>query len=182
MKRIYLILFAGCTMLGVSNAFAQNENKKFSVGLLSEIGLPTGVAKQSYNLTSGFNIRLSFHAPHGFATLSFGGVPYIPKVNFTDSTFDIQKLKVGIGVPVKVGYKFIFGHHFFVMGEAGYARFYSFYEGADDKVQSTHSGGFTFAPSAGFQFGALEIGVKYEAIQLTGATISNIGLKLGFNF
>jgi len=44
------------------------------------------------------------------------------------------------------------------------------------------SGGFTFDGSAGFQFSAYEIGFKYEPVNVTGGSISNIGIRSGFNF
>ncbi len=40
----------------------------------------------------------------------------------------------------------------------------------------------TYAPSVGVQFGVFEAGVKYEAIAVSGSTLSNIGVRLWCNF
>jgi hypothetical protein len=198
MKQLLIIFFAGGLSLLATKSLAQKETKKWSFGILSEGGLPLGDAKASFKYTGGLSLRLSIHAGPGFLTLSAGTVLYAPKLtlpNFlTDSTinystFNVSKLRAGIGIPVKLGYKYIFGHHFFVMGEIGYSNFLYYYFDTSDQSHSLHSNGLTYAASAGFQLNALEIGIKYETMQakgdaasLLGKNISNIALRTGFNF
>lgn len=186
MKKLFTIIFAGCLLFSVKT-FAQKETKKWSIGILSESGLPLGDAKNIYQITSGLSLRFSYHMGPGFVTLSGGAVAYIPKNLFSPSSlFDTAgttDFKIGLQIPVKVGYKFIFKHHFFVMAEIGSSSFRVYYNDGNGSVQSTKlSGGFTFAGSAGFQFSSYEIGFKYETVQVTGGSISNIGLRTGFNF
>jgi hypothetical protein len=98
-------------------------------------------------------------------------------------TTGTSNFKVGLQIPIKVGYKFIFDHHFFVMAEIGDSIFSVYYDDVNDQVASTKlSGVFTFAGAAGVQFGSYELGIKYETISVTGGSISNIGLRTGVKF
>ncbi len=198
MKQHLNILVTVSLLLCALCAEAQKESKSWSLGFLSEAGLPKGDARSTFSIESGISVRLSIHAGPGFITLSGGAVLYAPKVSFnnlladssfSDSSFDLSKLRIGVLIPVKIGYKFIFAHHFFIMGEAGYSRVLYYYFDANDNTHSIHSGGLTYAPSLGFQFKALEIGIKYESVNATqgtglpfGHTISSIGTRIGFNF
>jgi hypothetical protein len=187
MKKLFTIIFAGSLLFSSIKTFAQKETKKWSIGILTESGLPLGDAKNIYQITSGLSLRFSYHVGPGFVTLSGGAVAYIPKNIFSPSSlFDTtgtSDFKIGLQIPIKVGYKFIFDHHFFVMAEIGNSIFRVYYDDGSGHVASTKlPGGFTFAGSAGFQFGSYEIGFKYETIKVTGGSISNIGLRTGFNF
>ncbi|MEO7044957.1 MAG: hypothetical protein ABI091_06585 [Ferruginibacter sp.] len=177
------------------NCFAQKENKKWTIGIFSESGLTLGDANKIYKYTSGGSLRLSVHAGPGFITLSGGGTAFIPNLssladtllnningNDTSLNINVSKYKVALQIPVKMGYKYIISHHFFVMAEAGFSQFYTYYEDDNSKIQHTKSSGFTYALSTGYQGGSFEIGLKYEACTLKNSTISDIGLRLGFNF
>jgi hypothetical protein len=130
------------------------------------------------------SLRFSYHAGPGFVTISAGAVAYIPKNLFSFTSFldtagtgGSSDFKIGLQIPVKIGYKFIFKHDFFVMAEIGNSSFRIYYNDTNGNEQSTKlSGGFTFAGSAGFQFSAFEIGFKYETVSVTGGSVSNIGL------
>jgi hypothetical protein len=170
MKKLFTIIFAGCLLFSSIKTFAQKETKKWSIGILSESGLPLGDAKNIYQITTGLSLRFSYHAGPGFVTLSAGGVAYIPKNLFSPSgLFDstgTSDFKIGLQIPVKAGYKFIFNHHFFVMAEIGSSSLRVYYNDDNGHVQSNKlQGGFTVAGSAGFQFNSYEIGFKYETIQ-----------------
>ena len=187
MKKLFTIIFAACLLFSSIKTFAQKETKKWSIGILSEGGLPLGDAKNIYQATSGLSLRFSYHVGPGFVTLSGGAVAYIPKNLFSPSnlfdTSGTSNFKIGLQIPIKVGYKFIFDHHFFVMAEVGNSIFRVYYDDGNDHVASTKlSGGFTFAAAAGVQFGSYELGIKYETISVTGGSISNIGLRTGVNF
>ena len=175
------------------NCFAQKENKKLSIGIFAESGLPLGDAGKIYKSDFGTSLRLSVHAGPGFITLSGGAVFYIPNllsvmdtlfnnVDNGDTSLNISQFKASLKVPFKIGYNYIISHHFSVMPEVGYSQFYTYWEDNNFKTQHTNSSGFTYALSGKFQTGLFEIGLKYEALILKNITIADIGVKLGFNF
>jgi hypothetical protein len=169
------IMLAAIFTLCISNIMAQKETKPFSVGLGVEAGAPQGAFSDLYNLAAGLTIRFSFHAGPGFITLTTGAVGYDPKTIVVG-----QKKKVGLEIPVRAGYKYIINHHFFVMGEAGYAEFKSYF-GQEGQLVSTSTGSFIAGPSVGVQFNAFEISLRDELNFRSGGG-SVIGLRLGFNF
>ena len=165
-----LMLFAGFT------ANAQKEGKSFSFGFGLEAGLPLGNATNAYQFTGGLDIRLSYRVGPGFVTLSTGAVGYVPKSNLGRST------KASLQIPIKAGYKYVFHKPFFAMGEIGYSSFRIYYGGTGNEVAHITSGGFTYATSAGVSFDPFEAGIKYEGTSLSGGTLSNLSIRLGFNF
>lgn len=169
------IMLAAILTLCVSNIVAQKETKQISVGIGIEAGAPQGAFSDLYSLAAGFTLRFSYRAGPGFITLTSGAVGYDPKTVVVG-----QKKKVGLEIPVRAGYKYIIHHHFFVMGEAGYAEFKSYF-GQEGQVVSTTSGSFIATPSVGVQFNALEISLRDELNFRSGGG-SVIGLRLGLNF
>jgi hypothetical protein len=166
-----------CLLLSVgSNVNAQSLNKAFSFGLGLEGGLAGGSANSNYHSMGGLGIRFSYHVGPGFVTLGTGAFAWVPK------SFEGKTTKASLQVPVLAGYKFIFARHLFVMGELGYSSFRVYYNGGNGDVASTNYGGFTYAPSFGINFSALELGIRYQATSLSGATLSAVGLRLAFNF
>jgi opacity protein-like surface antigen len=154
---------------------AQSLAKKFSVGFGLEAGLPEGDVKNLYSFNGGLTLRFSYRLGHGFVTFTTGGIGYAPlSANINENA--------AIQVPVKAGYKYIIHRHFFVMGELGYSVFRAYYKDLNDKTQFTNSSGFTYAPSAGIQFGALEIGILYEMLHADDLNIARGAVRLGFNF
>ena len=178
MKKIQCACVVLCCILlsaGLS-VKAQKEGKKFSAGFGFEAGLPVGTANTAYQFTGGIGIRFSFLAGPGFVTLSSGAFAYVPKSGQGKST------KASLQIPIKAGYKYVFHKPFFVMGEIGYSTFKVYYAGTSSNIASNSVGGFTYAPTVGVSFNVFELGIKYEATGLTGGSLSNIGLRLGFNF
>ena len=169
------IMLAAIFTLCVSNIMAQKETKAFSFGLGVEAGAPQGAFSDLYSLAAGLTVRFSFHAGPGFITLTTGAVGYDPKTIVVG-----QKKKVGLEIPVRAGYKYIINHHFFVMGEAGYAEFKSYF-GQEGQLVSTSTGSFIAGPSVGVQFNAFEISLRDELNFRSGGG-SVIGLRLGLNF
>ena len=158
----------------MSSVMAQKETRKCSVGFGIEVGAPTGGIADLYKLGFGITARVSFHAGPGFVTLTSGAIGYSPK-----SIVAGQTIKVGLEIPVKAGYKYI-NHHFFAMGELGYAEFKSYY-GKSGSVVSSSSGSFIAGPTVGVQFNAFEAGIRYEMISGNGSG-GFVGLRIGFNF
>jgi hypothetical protein len=178
MKKVLLLSFSTILMAAALPAAAQSPGKFISFGFGLEAGLPANGARSvfNYNYSGGLTLRFALHAGPGFVTLTAGGIVYVPQ------TIDGQNTKVALQIPVKAGYKFIFARHFFVMGELGYSVFNYYYDKGDNTLAHTTTGGFTYAPGVGFQIGVLELGVRYETIQLKPGNLSFVGLRLGFNF
>ena len=176
MKQCFAILFCSALLLAGLSSGAQKLSKKWSIGFGLEGGAPLGDAKTSYNFTGGLTLRFSYKAGPGFATFTTGGVVFAPKdIKGTD-------VKAGLQIPFKAGYKYIIGDHFFVMGELGYSAFRYYYKDGNGNLVSASTGGFTYAPTVGAQFGVFEVGIRYEGIAISGGTLSDVGLRLGFNF
>ncbi|MBX2925686.1 MAG: hypothetical protein KF746_26045 [Chitinophagaceae bacterium] len=165
-------------------AHAQKEGKKFSFGFGIEGIKPIGDKdlKEFYNFGGGLSLRFSYKAGPGYATLTGGALGILPK------DFDDEELKAAVLIPVKAGYKYTFLPHLFAHGEVGYGRLTIVYAGEDDEIIRDPYGGFTYAATVGGNFGAFEIGLKYQS--LVGlksggnekSSLSDIGLRLGFNF
>jgi hypothetical protein len=166
---VIILMIAFCA----SKAVAQKETKSFSVGFGLEAGVPVGNYSNLYNFDAGLTVRFSFHAGPGFVTLTTGALGFVPK--------DIvgEPKKAGLQIPVRVGYKYIIHHHFFVMGEVGYVSTKTYY-GAEGQLQSLNSGSFIAAPSIGVQFNAFEISFRYDRNFKDQA--GSIGPRIGFNF
>ncbi|HEV3325019.1 MAG TPA: hypothetical protein VG052_05420 [Puia sp.] len=169
------IMLAAIFTLCISNTMAQKETKQFSVGIGIEAGAPQGAFSDLYSLAAGFTVRFSYRAGPGFITLTGGAVGYDPKTVVVG-----QKKKVGLEIPVRAGYKYIVAHHFFIMGEAGYAEFKSYY-GQEGVLASTTTGSFIAAPSVGVQFNAFEISLRDELNFRSGGG-GVVGVRLGLNF
>lgn len=175
-KIIFSAMIGVCLLMLHSDLSAQKLTKKFSFGVGLEAGLPVGDAKDFYNFAGGLTLRFSYHVGPGFATLTSGGIGFIPK------SFEGEDAKAGVLIPVRAGYKYIFQDRFFAMGEIGYGSFKQFFADDNDELQSVTHSGFLFAPSVGVQFGVAEIGLRYESLSVDGGSISDFGLRLGFNF
>jgi len=158
------------------DSHAQSDKKKWSIGFGLEGGLPLGNAKTAFNFNGGLNLRFSYKAGPGFATFTTGANVFVPK------SFNGVDTKAALQIPVKFGYRYKVVPHFFVMGELGYSSFRSYYDSGNGNLVSSMTGGFTYAPSLGTEFGAFELAARYEGIAVSGGTISFVALRLVFNF
>jgi hypothetical protein len=168
-KMLFFLLASFC----VFAANAQKETKNFSVGLGLEVGSPGGNLGDIYNTAIGLTVRFSLKAGPGFAALTTGVIGYTPK------TIPGVASKAGLQIPVRVGYKYIIQHHFFVMGETGYSDFNTYF-GSKGNIVTRSSGALLIAPSIGFQANAFEIGLRYDIF--SNSTGSVFGVRVGFNF
>jgi hypothetical protein len=169
-KKMTFILVASLCVL---TAQAQKETKKFSVGFGFEAGIPNGNLANLYTSAIGMTVRFSWLAGPGFVTLTGGAIAYPPK------TIVGVPAKAGLQIPVRAGYKYIIHHHFFLMGEAGYSDFNTYF-GSKGNIVSKSSGAMLVAPSIGFQANAFEIGIRYDLF--SNSTGGVAGVRLGFNF
>jgi hypothetical protein len=157
---------------------AQKPGKLVSVGFGIETGIPVSNTLDAFNFTFGMTARVAVHAGPGFATFTTGGIVYVPK-----SLQESSSARAGLQIPIKAGYKYIFVRHFFVMGEVGYSVFKTYYDnGQNDQIYSTSTGGFTFAPAIGVQFGVTELALRYESMRIEGRNADFVGFRVGFNF
>ena len=176
MKKVLLGAISCALILLSMHSNAQSAGKKWSLGFGLTGGIPLGDTKTAFNVAGGIDLRFSYKAGPGFATLSAGANAFIPK------SFAGVSKKAGLQIPIKVGYKYVIVPHFFLMGEAGFSSFRSYYSGGNNNLVSSSSSGFTYAPSIGTQFGSFEAAVRYEGVAVSGGTVSFVGLRLGFNF
>jgi hypothetical protein len=183
-KKGFRLLLLSLSIFLSTNMYAQKLSKKFSFGFGFEAGQVKGdnIAKEGFDYNGGITLRASVKAGPGFITVTSGALAFRP-INEYSEEYDF-----GFQIPVKLGYKLIILKRLFVQGEAGYSRLGLAYKDDDDKFQSVNTGGFTITPSAGFNFGPLELGVRYETIknlQFDGGDkfiLSSLGVRLGFNF
>ncbi len=171
-KKSAILTFTISMFFSVS-AFAQKETKNFSVGFGIEAGIPTGSTADLYNAAAGLTVRLSYHTGPGFVTLTSGGIAFAPK-NITG----VAKTLL-LEIPVRAGYKYLIQHRYFVMGELGYGNFTT-YHGKNSAINTTGSGAFIGAVSAGLQFNAFEAGLRYGVNFKSNGGV--FGLRFGFNF
>jgi hypothetical protein len=176
MRKYFPVLLCTILLLAGLTASAQQDNKKWSLGFGLEAGTPVGDTKDTYNFTGGVTIRFSYKAGPGFLTFTSGVVGYAPKKGQGDNT------KAALQIPFKAGYKYIFAKHLFVMGEMGYSTYRYYFKDVNGDLAHASTGGFTYAPSIGANFGVFEVGIKYEGIAISGGTVSDIGVRLAFNF
>lgn len=175
-KSISILTFVVALSFAYSDSSAQKLTKTFSFGVGLEGGITTGDAKDAYPTNGGLTLRGSYHIGPGFATLTTGGIAFIP------DDLEDEDAKVGLLIPVRAGYKYIIKDRFFAMGEVGYGSFKQFYSDEHDELVSRSDGGFLFAPSVGVQFGVVEISLRYESVSVGDENLSLLGLRLGFNF
>jgi len=176
MKNIITIALAAFLLTISLSSQAQRPGKTWSAGFGVEAGIPTGNAGNAYTLAGGLSGRFSLLAGPGYATITAGWNVFVPKDIYG------QNPQVALQIPIKAGYKYIIADHFFVMGELGYSMFTSYQNDYYGNAVSSSTGGFTYAPSVGVQFGVMEIGVRYESILVKNDDISFVGFRLGFNF
>jgi hypothetical protein len=176
MKKYFPLLVCIALVFGSLSVSAQKENKTMSIGFGLEAGIPVGDIKNSYNFDGGVTLRFSYKAGPGYATFTTGVIGFAPKKGQGDET------KAALQIPFKAGYKFIFAKHLFVMGEMGYSVYRYYFKDGNGDLAHASTGGFTYAPSIGANFGVIEIGIKYEGIAISGGTVSDFGVRLGFNF
>jgi hypothetical protein len=100
----------------------------------------------------------------------------VPKSDLGKST------KASLQIPIKAGYKYVIHKPFFAMGEIGYSSFRIYYGGTGNEVASNTYGGFNYATTLGVSFDPFEAGIKYESTSLSGGSLSNLSIRLGFNF
>jgi hypothetical protein len=168
-KLIFFLLGSFCVLA----AHAQKETKNFSVGFGFEAGIPNGNLANLYTSAVGLTVRFSWLAGPGFVTLTGGAIGYPPK-----KIVGVPS-KAGLQIPVRAGYKFIIQHHLFLMGEAGYSDFNTYF-GSKGNIVSRSSGSLLLAPSIGFQANAFEIGIRYDVFTNDIGSVASV--RVGFNF
>jgi len=177
MKKNYALILFSLLFLFSIQTKAQKESKKFSIGVGFEAGLPTGNDSKYYGSALGATVRFSYHAGPGFVTVTSGMLGYFPKNSAKNTVITYS----GYQIPIRAGYKYIFLHHFFAMGETGYSIFNSFERDTDTYTNTrTVSRSFTAAVSAGVQFGVFEAGIRY-GFNLS-RTNGLLGARIGLNF
>lgn len=81
--------------------------------------------------------------------------------------------------PVRVGYKYFFQRHLFIMADACSQKYFLSHGDGNGHDENVNGIRFTYCPSAGAQFGVFEISLKYEMFAVNGGNISNVTIRLG---
>jgi hypothetical protein len=177
MKKIFTLLFTVCLLGCMLPAMAQKPGKIFSAGFGLEAGIPLGDARTAFNATGGVTARFALRAGPGYATFTTGAIVFAPKNLYYD-----ENLKASVQIPFKAGYKYSIIPHLFVMGELGYSSFQTYYDDGNDDIAHTSTGGFTYAPAVGAEWGVFEVSLRYESVHVSGGNVSYVGARCGFNF
>lgn len=169
MKKLLLSLFI--IAASAFTCIAQNI-QSFSMG--GEFGLPQGYAKNIYDFTAGFSMKLEMAS--GLKPLKFIG-----KLGYTD--FAIKKsIKKGADInflPIEIGAK-LYIHRFYMEGDVG----------ESTNLNSSYSGPrvtLAFSPSVGYAIPALDFdevdfGLGYEGRLEQGRTLSQLVLRVAYKF
>jgi hypothetical protein len=176
MKKFIPLLFCVVLVFAGFCVSAQRESKNWSLGFGLEAGVPVGQFKDNYHFVPGVTIRFAYKAGPGFLTFTSGLIGFDPK------KVAGEKTKAALQIPFLAGYKYIFLKHLFVMGELGYSNYRYYFGGTNGNLASSTTGGFTYAPSVGINFGVFDAAIKYESIAISGGTVSYAGIRLGLNF
>lgn len=174
MKSSFMLLLVSAMLL-CGTTQAQKLSKRFSFGFGFDGGVTSGTISNTYSGAGGITLRAAYRIGRGFATLTSGGLVYIPK------TIAGTTPNGGVQIPVKAGYKFVFLKHLYAMGELGYSSFTT-YTAVAGTVTSAKKNGFTYAPAVGAQFGVFDIGVRYESTLVQGWSYDLVAARIGFNF
>ncbi len=181
MKKKLLLISTVTLLMGFSSqVYAQKMNKTFSFGFGLEGVIPSGDLAESYGMGGGLTLRASYKAGPGFVTLTSGALVFAPKS--LDGGENSEDMKAAMQIPIKAGYKFIYKDYLFAMAEIGYSSLTTYAPNSDGELEKISSGGLVYAPSIGFQYKSLELGLRYETFSTEGGTASFMGLRLGFNF
>ncbi|HEY2721412.1 MAG TPA: hypothetical protein VGI82_06795 [Chitinophagaceae bacterium] len=180
MKKFIQNLLLICFFCGPILANAQKaDTKTFTGVILLQAGLPFGSAESEMKGSIGFDIRLAYHAGPGFATLTGGIAGFFGPSN---SKAKSANGYYGGGIPfIKAGYKYFLDKRFFAMAEAGLSEYFLSDE-VSGRTRNVRGTGLVVSPSAGVQFGKLELGLGYELFSVAGGNISNVSFRLGISF
>lgn len=175
------------TSLLLSALFAVSANaqtKKFSLSLGLEAGLPLSSGlSNAYSAAAGGSVRAQYNINEKIsATLSAGGIGFIPKdlAGITGGT--ATKANAMLSIPVKVGGKYFFAEKLYGMLELGMASntvFSANSSGSGASVSNYSYSSMVYAPGIGAQLGGFDVGLRYETF--SKGSSSFLGLRLGFN-
>jgi len=176
------------TSLLLSALFAISANaqdKKFSLSLGLEGGLPISAGlKSAYSAVAGGSLRAQYNINEKIsATLSAGGLGFLPKDIAGIASGTSTKASAMVSVPVKVGGKYFFSEKLYGMVELGMASntvLSSNSSGSGASVSNYSYSAVVYAPGIGAQLGGFDVGLRYETFSKNGSS-SFLGLRLGFN-
>ncbi|OOQ60551.1 outer membrane beta-barrel protein [Mucilaginibacter pedocola] len=174
MKKLLAVAVVMLAALTSSKLYAQDDYKKFSLGIGLEAALPVGNLSNAYSFGGGATIRatIGLDASSAF-TITSGALAFAPK--------DLgggYKLKTQVNIPIKAGYRYMLSDNFYAIGEAGVTIAKTYASNGSGGTVSASGSSFTYAPGIGLKLGGVDLSVRYEGYSGAGF----IGGRLGFNF
>ena len=188
MKKLF---FSAALVAASFITFAQDDAKalKFGVGL--DVAMPMGKFGKDtdvkfgdyYSLGIGASVQGIYSLDEQLGlTLSLGYMSYMPK------SIAGEKLPSFSAIPVLAGIEYNFTEQVFASAQIGY----TIYGGkllSDDDVKAA---GLSYAPGIGFRFAenfsallkyqGTSATFKSDGVKVTGNNISQIGLRVAYNF
>ncbi len=147
------------------------------MSLGAEVGLPTGEAGTFYNIAPGASLKLEVPVSASMVNVtgSVGFSSFIPKGIYRDYGFSAATY-----VPVEAGVKVYVIPAFYINADAG----------ASINVNRNYSAtrtAFIYAPGLGVSIpagglNAADIGLRYEGRAESGATVSQVALRIAYKF
>ena len=171
MKKVTLVILIcfGCFVLSAQTHLKRSAGTSdYSVGL--DVGLPTGIANLVYSLGLGLNGQMYKPLTDKFGLTGSVGYQILLGKKFSGSEFKVPT--VGL-IPLLVGGKYEFTPSLFGMGEIGVAI----------GVSNATGSNFMYSPSIGYNVSQnVDLSLKYKSIVGSGASVSQLALRVGYNF
>jgi hypothetical protein len=127
------------------------------------IGINAGIPSAGYSIAYGVDLQADFAVA---ATTKITGSIGYENYKFKDIDVHNYFVPLLVGAKFNLGSDKLYGH-----AQLGYG------------FGKDHNGAFAYAPSIGYYFSPnLDASVKYLAFSRDGGTLSDIGLRLAYNF
>ncbi|MGI4020672.1 MAG: outer membrane beta-barrel protein [Janthinobacterium lividum] len=189
MKNLFKISILSLAIAGLSfSAKAQTVKTTTSNGVRLSIGADAGVPVGTLSDTHDWNLGGSIQADipvatNLFVTANAGFNNFFGKT-YNTGIVSVKAADISL-IPVKVGLKYFPVENFYVQGEAG-ASFIT----NKNKIGSTESAAFTYAPQIGVQFPVgnknyIDAGIRYESntkFYTNGNNNNFFGIRVAYAF
>jgi hypothetical protein len=176
MKKLLIIAILACASVFTASAQSNQSSgsqAKFSIGL--EGAAVLGSYTDVYNFGYGVSFKTDIPAAKNLDfTLSVGytNFPIKDDIKALLQASGSSQSSAGF-IPLKAGLKLYESGGFYMEGQLG----------ASFATTGGGGAGFAYSPGVGYKFDSgFDIGLRYEGWAKNGATLSQLGLRLAYNF
>ena len=160
------MILALVTVAVVSVNAQKSESKKFTFGVGPVVSFPSGDFSTGYGVGFGGEVEAIMSISNNFEGFAQAGYS-----SFTGKTISGFKVSSVGFIPVLVGARY---SKDFIGGLGlGYGSF---------SGGGSSSGGFTFSPQAGYNFGKIEALAHYTSVSTSGGSTNFMGIKVFYKF